>query len=59
MYPVKEKVLFQRRHYVAIAKVLWDTKASNDTITSMGAMFEEDNPNFSFTKFFNAALNLD
>ena len=42
---------FQRRHYVAIAKLFGDCQIDDKTIQSFCDMFIEDNPAFDEKKF--------
>jgi len=45
----KERPLFQRRHYKAIALALHDSKSK---CKDLAKMFKEDNPNFDSEQFF-------
>lgn len=42
---------FQKRHYVAIAKLFGDCQIDEQTIKSFCEMFAEDNPSFNEKKF--------
>lgn len=52
------RIMFQRRHYQAIAEVLAYSNASDTVIESMCNMFERDNPNFNRNTFSGVIAGL-
>ena len=51
-------MLFQRRHYIAIAAVLTESNARRFTVSCFSRMLEDDNPNFDQDRFLSACLGL-
>ena len=47
---------FTKRHLIAIAAVLANSRAQNkyEVAQDLAQMFQEDNPNFNYQKFFRA-----
>ncbi len=46
--------MFAKRHYKAIAKVLWERRADAETIFAFVRLFERDNSRFDAYRFQRA-----
>lgn len=46
--------MLTRKYYKAIAEVIKESNSTNDIITGLSNIFNQDNPNFDRSKFWEA-----